>query len=104
MSTEETQRVETNDRQSADPREGAEPKTDEHHQVIEEPEPAPPTEKPEITEEHKEKAREMRKDYEDKRPTTAMPGTGGAVSGTAVNEWLDDEGNPKFADEGNRKD
>ena len=27
-----------------------------------------------------------------------MPGTDGAVAGTAVNEWLDDDGNPKFSD------
>ena len=32
--------------------------------------------------------------YED-RPTLVLPGTGGAVSGTAVNDWLDEEGNPK---------
>lgn len=76
----------------------SEPKTDEHHQVVEQPEPAAPTEKPDITDEHKEKAKEMRKDYEEDRPTTTMPGTGGAVSGTAVNEWIDDEGNPKYAD------
>ena len=28
-----------------------------------------------------------------------MPGTDGAVSGTAVNDWVDDDGNPKFSDE-----
>jgi hypothetical protein len=56
------------------------------------------TEKPEVTEEHKEKAKEMAKEYEDDRPTVSMPGTDGAVSGTAVNEWIDDEGNPKFSD------
>jgi hypothetical protein len=80
-----------------DPREGAEPKTDDHHQVIEKPDPPPPTEKPEVKEEHKERAKEMRKDYEEDRPTVAMPGTGGAVSGTAVNEWIDVDGNPKFS-------
>ncbi|HEX2286712.1 MAG TPA: hypothetical protein VHI10_18130 [Mycobacterium sp.] len=93
MSTEERQQTET------DPRENAEPKTDEHHQVVEKREPPPPTEKPEVTEEHKERAKEMKETYEDDRPTTTMPGTGGAVAGTAVNEWVDDEGNPKFADE-----
>ena len=36
----------------------------------------------------------MMEAYEDK-PTIVLPGTGGSVSGTAVNEWLDDEGNPK---------
>ena len=28
-----------------------------------------------------------------------MPGSGGTVAGTAVNEWLDDDGNPKYGDE-----
>jgi hypothetical protein len=53
------------------------------------------TEKPEPTEEHKEKAAEMMTAYED-RPTLVLPGSGAMVSGTAVNDWLDDEGNPKF--------
>jgi hypothetical protein len=95
MSTEERQRTEA----EADPREGAEPQTDEHHQVIEKPEPPPPTDKPDVTDEHKEQAKEMKETYEDERPTISMPGTEGAVSGTAVNEWVDDEGNPKFSDE-----
>jgi hypothetical protein len=96
----------TEQRQSAapetDPRENAEPETDEHHQVTEKREPAPPTEKPEVKDEHKEKAKEMAKDYDDQRPTVKMPGTGGAVAGTAVNEWLDDEGNPKFSDKSDK--
>ena len=29
------------------------------------------------------------------RPTLVLPGSGGAVSGTAVNDWLDEEGNSK---------
>lgn len=84
--------------------ESPEPETDEHHQVIDAPDPPPPTEKPEVTDEHREKAKEMRKDYEQERPTTVMPGTGGAVAGTAVNEWLDEDGNPKFADESKKGD
>jgi hypothetical protein len=52
------------------------------------------TEKPEPDDKAKEKASEMMSSYED-RPTLVLPGTGGAVSGTAVGEWLDDEGNPK---------
>ncbi|OBI81385.1 hypothetical protein [Mycobacterium sp. 1245805.9] len=32
--------------------------------------------------------------YED-RPTLVLPGSGAMVTGTAVNDWLDDEGNPK---------
>ncbi|MBO0864439.1 MAG: hypothetical protein J2P16_05130, partial [Mycobacterium sp.] len=35
------------------------------------------------------------KAYQDK-PTAVLPGTDRTITGTAVNEWLDDEGNPKF--------
>jgi hypothetical protein len=59
----------------------------------------PLTEKPEVKEEHEEKAQEMRKEYVEQRPTVIMPGSGGTVAGTAVNEWLDDDGSPKFGDE-----
>lgn len=34
--------------------------------------------------------------YEDNRPTSVLPGSAGTVSGTAVTDWLDDEGNPKY--------
>jgi len=54
------------------------------------------TDKPEPDEEQKEEAAKMMAAYED-RPTLILPGTGGAVSGTAVNDWLDDDGNPKAA-------
>ncbi|WP_370462653.1 hypothetical protein [Mycobacterium sp. Marseille-P9652] len=37
----------------------------------------------------------MMEAYKDK-PTIVLPGSGGMVSGTAVNEWLDDDGNPKY--------
>src|SRR4051812_30969594 len=87
--------------------ESVEPRTDEHHNVIDEPEEREPTEKPEITDEHREKAKEMAKSMDQDRPTVAMPGTGGAVAGTAVNDWLDDDGNPKFSEadaEGSEKD
>ena len=59
----------------------------------------PRTEKPEVKEEHEEKAKEMRKEYVEQRPTVIMPGSGGTVAGTAVNEWLDDDGSPKFEGE-----
>ncbi len=59
----------------------------------------PLVEKPEVTDEHKEKASEMARDYKEERPTVVMPGTGGAVSGTAVNDWIDEDGEPKFAKE-----
>ncbi len=52
------------------------------------------TEKPEPDEGDKEKAAEMMEAYEEK-PTIVLPGTGGSVSGTAVNDWLDEDGNPK---------
>ena len=52
------------------------------------------TEKPEPDEEDKKKAAEMMEAYKEK-PTIVLPGTGGSVSGTAVNEWLDEDGNPK---------
>jgi hypothetical protein len=52
------------------------------------------TEKPEPDEGNKKKAAEMMEAYKEK-PTIVLPGTGGSVSGTAVNEWLDEDGNPK---------
>jgi hypothetical protein len=54
-----------------------------------------PSEKPEPSEEAKAKAHEMMNSYED-RPTLVLPGTGGAITGTAINDWLDDEGNSKI--------
>ena len=104
MSTEERQASDTTTQErragdtSTGENPGSEPKTDDHHQVIEQPDPSPPTEKPEITDEHKETAKEMLKDNVDDRPTIVMPGTDGGVSGTAVNDWVDDDGNPKFSD------
>ena len=52
-------------------------------------------EKPEPDEDDKQKAAEMMNAYED-RPTLVLPGSGGTVSGTAVNDWLDEDGNPKY--------
>jgi len=49
------------------------------------------TEKPEVTDEHKEKAKEMAKAYEENPQTTTLPGSQGTVSGTAVTEWVDDK-------------
>lgn len=54
-----------------------------------------PTEKPEPDEDDKKAAAEMMEAYKDKA-TIVLPGSAGMVSGTAVNEWLDDEGNPEF--------
>jgi hypothetical protein len=52
------------------------------------------TEKPEPDDEAKEKASDMMSAYED-RPTLILPGSRAGVSGTAVGDWLDDDGNPK---------
>ena len=57
-----------------------------------------PQEKPEPDEKDNEKAAEMMKAYVDK-PTLVLPGSGGAISGTAVGDWLDDDGNPKYAND-----
>jgi hypothetical protein len=55
------------------------------------------TEKPEPDEDAKKRAAEMLTAYED-RPTVVLPGSGGMITGTAINDWLDDDGNPKFGD------
>ena len=49
------------------------------------------TEKPEVTEEHKQKAKEMARAYDEDRPTTTLPGSDGTVVGTAVTDWVDDK-------------
>jgi hypothetical protein len=62
------------------------------------------TPKPEITEEHKEQAKEMAKSYDEDRPTSTLPGSEGTVAGTAVTEWVDEDDKGKVetsADEGN---
>jgi hypothetical protein len=74
------QATEKNDRQAKD-----DPQAKDEQQA---------TEKPEPGEGAKRKAAEMMTAYED-RPTLVLPGSGGKVSGTAVNDWLDEEGNPK---------
>lgn len=86
------------DERLAEEQRKAEPETDDQHNVISERETPPLTEKPEITDEHRTKANEYYSSYEEERPTIKMPGTGGAVAGTAVNDWLDDDGNPKYSD------
>jgi hypothetical protein len=49
------------------------------------------TEKPEVTDEHRDKARDMAKAYDDDLQTTTLPGSEGTVSGTAVTDWVDDK-------------
>jgi hypothetical protein len=53
-------------------------------------------EKPEPDQEAKEKAAKIMEVYED-RPTLVLPGSGKTMTGTAVNDWLDEDGNSKFA-------
>jgi len=50
-----------------------------------------------LSEEGRKEIRRMAEAYKDK-PTVKLPGTHGTISGTSINEWLDDEGNPKFGD------
>lgn len=57
---------------------------------------------PELSEEGKEKVHRMAAAYED-RETAVLPGTDKTITGTAVNEWLDDEGNPKFGKDKQRE-
>jgi hypothetical protein len=54
--------------------------------------------KPEVTDEHREKAKEMAKAYEDDRPTVSLPGTANTVTGQAVADWVDEDGSPKFGE------
>jgi hypothetical protein len=50
------------------------------------------TEKPEVTDEHKKKAKEMAESYDDDHmQTTTLPGSDGTVVGTAVTDWVDDK-------------
>jgi hypothetical protein len=44
------------------------------------------SETPELSEEGKEKVRQMQEAYDDDRPTVVMPGTGGTITGVAINE------------------
>jgi hypothetical protein len=98
MATEQ-QETSTDDKEKS-----VEPRTDDQHNVIDEPEEREPTEKPEVTDEHKEKAKEMYKAMDQDRPTIKLPGSDGAVAGTAINDWVDDDGNPKYSEEDSAKD
>lgn len=54
------------------------------------------TEAPPITDAHREEAKRVMRAYDEDRPTTVLPGSGGTVSGTAVTDWVDDDGQPIF--------
>jgi hypothetical protein len=56
-------------------------------------------EKPEPDQKAKENAAKIMEAYED-RPTLVLPGSGKTMTGTAVNDWLDEDGNSKFANDG----
>jgi hypothetical protein len=61
------------------------------------------TEKPELSDEGKEQVDQMQAAYNDDRPTAVLPGTDGTITGVAVNEWIDDDGNPKFGKDEQKK-
>jgi hypothetical protein len=50
----------------------------------------------ELSEEGKQEVQRMQDAYDDERETVALPGTDNTITGVAINEWLDDDGNPKF--------
>lgn len=56
------------------------------------------TGKPEVGEEDKQAAAKMMQAYEE-RPTVVLPGSGGTVTGTAVNDWLTEDGDPLYSAE-----
>jgi hypothetical protein len=62
------------------------------------------TEKPEVEDKHREKAKEMAEAYQEERPTVAMPDTDGTVSGTAVADWVDDAKSDDAKDQKERAD
>ena len=61
------------------------------------------TETPELSDEGKQQVEQMQQAYDDDRQTAVLPGTDGTITGVAVNEWLDDDGNPKFGKEEQKK-
>ncbi|VBA59358.1 hypothetical protein [Mycobacterium attenuatum] len=56
------------------------------------------SEVPEPNDEAKQAAAEMMTAYED-RPTLVLPGSGKTITGTAVGDWLDENGHPRYADD-----
>jgi len=56
----------------------------------------------EVTDSAKEEAANMAAAYEE-RPTAVLPGSNNTVTGTAVNDWLDDDGNPKWGKDTDEK-
>jgi hypothetical protein len=60
-------------------------------------------ETPELSDEGKEQVAQMQAAYQDDRQTAVLPGTDGTITGVAVNEWIDDDGNPKFGKDEQKK-
>ena len=58
----------------------------------------------ELSEEGKQEVQRMQDAYDDDRETVALPGTDNTITGVAINEWLDDDGNPKFGKDEQQKD
>jgi hypothetical protein len=100
MGTEQKQQSDSQDQQQSDSqdqqqsdsqdqqqRDSGDPERNESGQL---------TEKPEITDEAKEKAKEMAKSYDDDLQTTTLPGSDGTVAGTAVTDWVDEEDKGKI--------
>jgi hypothetical protein len=61
-------------------------------------------ETPELSEEGKKQVETMQEAYNDDRETAVLPGTDGTITGVAINEWLDDDGNPKFGQDEKQED
>ncbi|MDT5021274.1 MAG: hypothetical protein QOG47_1631 [Mycobacterium sp.] len=61
-------------------------------------------ETPELSEEGKKQVEQMQQAYNDDRETAVLPGTDGTITGVAINEWLDDDGNPKFGQDKKQED
>ena len=70
--------------------------SNEQQQDIEKNDAGQLVEMPEVTDEHKEKAKEMAKAYDETIPTTTLPGSDGTVAGTAVAEWVDEDDKGKI--------
>ncbi|MFB7722110.1 MULTISPECIES: hypothetical protein [unclassified Nocardia] len=56
----------------------------------------PAVPEPEVTDENRAEAARMSETYADNRPMTILPGTGGMISGTAISDWVDDNGDPIY--------
>jgi hypothetical protein len=54
------------------------------------------SETPELSDEGKQQVERMQQAYDEDRETAVLPGTDSTITGVAISEWIDDEGNPKF--------